>query len=143
MVILKQYTVRKIISVVCCTAYSYCIFFKGSHIGRGFSCVKQCCICALKLSHILLSDCCNSAHSLQIVQSCSFTAEDCLDVAVDNAKQISAFYTVTIFEVCFKTACFVKQFKGPFENIKTADYTILLADKLCLALLVLGHNCIC
>ena len=142
MIVFKKYTVGKIISMICCTTYLNGIFFKRAHIRSSLASVKKSSICTLKLFHIFSCHCGNAAHTLKIIKTRSFPAEDCLYIAVNNAQKLTLFNLVAVLEICFKASSFIKKFKRSFKNTETADNTVLLTDKFSLTLLVLRHNSI-
>ena len=96
MVVFQKDSVRKIISVVLAAAYTYCIFFKNTHVRCGFSCVKKCDAGSLKKRCYGMRVCCNSAHSLKIIEGYTLTGEKYTDITGNFSHLLAFFYFVAI-----------------------------------------------
>ena len=59
------------------------------------------------------------------------------------AHKFTGFYMVTVFYKKFYGCIGIKQSKGSFKNLKTADNAIFFADQVYLALLWMWHNTVC
>ena len=72
MVVLKKYTICKVISMIITTTDFNCILFKKSVVRCCLSCVKKLNSCTLKQLYYLTCISSYTTHSLKIVKSCPF-----------------------------------------------------------------------
>ena len=96
MVVFQKDSVRKIISVVLAAAYTYCIFFKNTHVRCGFSCIQKGDAGSFKKGCNGMGISCNSAHSLKIIEGYTLTGEKYTDITGNFSHLLAFFYFVAI-----------------------------------------------
>ena len=139
-VVLEQYPVGQIVTVVGSAAYLNGVLLKGAHIGCGLAGVQQHGIVACQLVHIFSGDGGNAAHTLEVVQRRALAGENGLNVAVQGAQQLALLHPVAVLHRAVKAGGIVQQTEGAEEHIQPADHAVVLTDQLRAALLVYRHH---
>ena len=98
-VVLDEDTVGQVIAVVRAAADSDSVLFERTHVRSGLSGVEELRVVTLEFFCHGTGEGSDTAHALQEVKSCSFTAQYCAAVADENADDISLMDLVAVLEV--------------------------------------------
>ena len=107
-----------------------CILFERTHVRSRLSCVEKLGIIALQLLDHRSCQRGDTAHALQEIQSCSFTAQYSAAVTDENTDDIAFSDLVAVLEVGAKRGVVAEHLEDSLKYVKSAEDAVLLADQI-------------
>ena len=143
MIILEQNTVRKIISVIASAPYTYRIFLKHTAVRCGLSGIQKCHFASFKKFGNLAGVSSDTAHSLKVIQSHSFSGKQYTNVSVYCSKKITLFHCISIFEIKMNFCFLIQDLEYSCIHIQSGNDSIFLCDKIYSSFDCTAHHRIC
>ena len=73
-----------------------CVFLQRTHTRQCLSCINNRSLCSLNKLYSFVCSCCNTAHVLNKVQSCTLALEDCSCFSVNLGYDVALFENVSV-----------------------------------------------
>ena len=121
-------------------AHAHGVLFKNAHVGSRLTGIQQFGLASFQKFCDRTGIGRYTAHALQIIERHPFARKQNADIARQLREELSLFHLVAVGDEKFRLRRFVEQTEGAQKHAQAADYAVLFAEKLYLALSVFGHN---